>query len=416
MTNPHPGEKNGPWQAILKAAEGLDQPLRFVIVFGVLLAVLFIAAPNISVNQLILLAILLIGGMILYVWWDYRHFRHPAAPIPPTPPDDGSLPPDKPAPVSRQRREELAQVYLWHVFDQCQHLSMADVHRRAQQKPWEKLPIDAIFTALDVAATGVERTGRKWGFLGQAGLDEPGQREAALAAVSREKRLVLLGQPGSGKSTLVSFMAYCLAGEGLAHEGVDDGQARLKTLHDQGWTLPALLPVRIILRDYAARGLPAGQGLWEFLTAELSQPKPGLSEYLPELERQLQRRGGLLLLDGLDEVPLAHQRRDQLREAIKTFARDFEKVRILVTSRPYAYDANWQLPGFARADLLDFNAAQITSYIDGWYRAAGQKDPELPAERADQYARQLKEQMAGRPGATAVVAGPHRLPAPLAAR
>lgn len=369
MTNPQPEEKSGPWQAILKAAEGLDQPLRFIIVFGVLLAVLFIAAPNISVNQLILLAILLIGGMILYVWWDYRHFRHPADPVPPTPPDDDSPRPVKPTPVSRQRGEELAQLYLWHLFDQCQHLSMADVHRRAQQKPWEKLPIDAIFTALDVAATGVERTGRKWGFLGQAGLDEPGQREAALAAVSREKRLVLLGQPGSGKSTLVSFMAYCLVGEALAQAGVDDGangvQARLKNLHDQGWTLPALLPARIILRDYAARGLPAGQGLWEFLAAELSRAKPSLADYLPELERQLQRRGGLLLLDGLDEVPLAHQRRDQLREAIKTFARDFEKVRILVTSRPYACDANWQLPGFARADLLDFNAAQITSYIEG---------------------------------------------------
>jgi formylglycine-generating enzyme required for sulfatase activity len=398
MTNPQPEEKGSLWQSILKAAEGLDQPLRFIIVFGVLLAVLFIAAPNISGNQLILLAILLIGGMILYVWWDYRHFRHPADAVS-QPPDDNQPPganwppPEQPRPTRRQNREDLAQTYLWHIFDQCQHLSMADVHRRAQQKPWEKLPIDAIFTTLDVAATGMERTGRKWGFLGQVGLDEPGQREPALAAISREKRLVLLGQPGSGKSTLVSFIAYCLAGEALAQAGVDEGQARLKTLHDQGWTLPTLLPVRIILRDYAARGLPAGQGLWEFLTAELSQPKPGLGDYLPELERHLQRRGGLLLLDGLDEVPLAHQRRDQLREAIKTFARDFDKVRLLVTSRPYAYDASWQLPGFARADLLDFDADQINSYIESWYRAAGQKDPELPAERADHYARQLKEEM-----------------------
>lgn len=392
MSNPQPEQKDSPWQSILKAAEGLDQPLRFVIVFGVLLAVLFIAAPNIPDNLVPLLYILLIGGMALYVWWDYRHFRHAPAP-PPIPMNDAPLLSDEPAPAKLPNREAIAVRYLWHLFDQCQHLSMADVYRRAQQKQAEKLPIDAIFTALDVATTGAELSRRKWGFLGQATLDEPGQREAVLAALSREKRLVLLGQPGSGKSTLVNFITYCLAGEGLAHEGIDDGQARLNALHEQGWTLPSLLPVRIILRDYAARGLPAGQSLWEFQVAELDK-RPELRGYGPELERHLQRRGGLLLLDGLDEVPLAHQRRDQLREAIKTFIRDFDKVRILVTSRPYAYDASWQLPGFARADLLDFDSGQITSYIDSWYRAAGQKDPELPAERADQYARQLKEQMA----------------------
>jgi hypothetical protein len=48
-----------------------------------------------------------------------------------------------------------------------------------------------------------------------------------------------------------------------------EDSVNLTRLAEVGWTLPGLLPVRIILRDYAARGLAAGQGIWAFQESEL---------------------------------------------------------------------------------------------------------------------------------------------------
>ena len=55
------------------------------------------------------------------------------------------------------------------------------------------------------------------------------------------------------------------------------------------------------------------------------------------MRQQLLSTGGLLLLDGLDEVPEADQRRLQAKTAVEQFAAMFPKVRVLVTSRTYAY-------------------------------------------------------------------------------
>ena len=271
---------------------------------------------------------------------------------------------------------------------------MTTIDPRAKQSDGAQLALQQVFTELDVLSY------QKWvelsGQIGSEGLidQEKLDREPVLAAISRETHLVLLGQPGSGKSTLVNFISLCLAAEQLGRREVN-----ATALGNQGSTLPSLLPVRIILRDYAARGLSQGQDLWTFITAELGRLEGGgLSVYADHLQEHLQHQGGLLLLDGLDEVPDAHRRREQLRQAVVEFRADFPQVRIVVTSRPYAYtNPDWQLPDFARADLLDFSPDQIASYIDRWYAATGEKDPDLDATRAGQYAAQLKREVESNP-------------------
>ena len=149
----------------------------------------------------------------------------------------------------------------------------------------------------------------------------------------------------------------------------DEGQEQEES---QPWSHGALLPVRVILRDFAARGLP-GRGeqarakhLWDFIAAELSGAT--LAEYTAHLHQVLQGQGGLLLLDGLDEIPEASQQRDQLKEVVADFVSVFPKCRLLVTSRTYAYQKqSWRLSGFREAVLAPFSQGQIRRFVAGWY-------------------------------------------------
>ena len=94
------------------------------------------------------------------------------------------------------------------------------------------------------------------------------------------------------------------------------------------------------LRDFAARGLPkpgrqaTATHLWEFIVAELNDC--ALPDFAPLLRQEWMNKGGLLLLDGLDEVPEANQRRTLIKAAVEDFARAFSRGRILVTSPTYA--------------------------------------------------------------------------------
>jgi energy-coupling factor transporter ATP-binding protein EcfA2 len=406
MSEPDPQQENrtGILESILKAAEGLDQPLRFVIVFGVLIAALVILGAIVPDNLVPLLYVLLIGGMLLYAWWEYQNFlrekarqaheREQARQAQEHEqrmrrldleeqqlPEPAAAPAPEPAPVAEVNNDDLERRYLHDQFLRCGTLSMAMIDPRAQHTRAAHLTLQSVFTALDVASTKQqERSEREVDWAKEE--DRQG-REPALEAIGRQQYLVLLGKPGSGKSTLVNFITYCLAGEGLGDQDVNLAQL--------GWKLPALLPLPVILREYAARGLPQELGLWEYLADELEAVE--LGAYPVELKKHLDRRGGILLLDGLDEVPEAHRRRQQLREAVLAFVRDFPKVRVLVTSRPYAYDADWQLPGFVRADLLDFSQEQIDGYINSWYAVTGRLDPDLSPARAEQYAEQLKREV-----------------------
>ena len=207
---------------------------------------------------------------------------------------------------------------------------------------------------------------------------------SALDQLNRHRRLVLLGDPGSGKSTFVNFVALCLAGESLKSQRAnlalltaplpkEDGSEEEQDKESpQTWEHGPLLPVRVVLRDFAARGLPAAgvrataDHLWCFIKTELQTA--ALAEYAPHLRHELLCRGGLILLDGLDEVPEADRRRTQIKEAVEDFGAGFSRCRMLVTGRTYAYQKqDWRLANFEVTVLAPFSAGQIRRFVDRWY-------------------------------------------------
>lgn len=293
--------------------------------------------------------------------------------------------------------EALESAYLEWLFERLRGLSLAaiDPAVAAGKAADARLELDAVYTGLmtlgsqepgERAATAGER-GAKGGEVAAA----PGGRPvSALARLDRERRLVLLGDPGSGKSTFVSFVALCLAGQRLGRRDANLELLRAPLPDESGdflrafagevdekpkpqpWRHGPLLPVRVVLRDFAFRGLPpAGErataaDLWSFVRAELEAAT--LGGYADALERHLRNEGGLVLFDGLDEVPEAETRRVQIRQAVEDFARAFSRCRILVTSRTYAYRRQeWHLAGFAEAVLASFGPAQVARFVERWY-------------------------------------------------
>ena len=230
----------------------------------------------------------------------------------------------------------------------------------------EAIPLPDIYVDLDVVAPAQERekNARAWALQLSRGegkertplLDALGQRAAA--------RTVLLGDAGSGKTTFVNYLGYLLAADPDRLPEAFRGR----------------LLVRLVLREVAARHIPAAATagtaamLWNALADDIATHlgKPAADVLLPYLQRRLLAEGGFILLDGLDEVPEARQRRQVLLDAVAKLAAALpkSKTRVLVTARPYAYaDPQWRLPGFATLALAPFSEEQVGRFIERWYQA-----------------------------------------------
>lgn len=269
-------------------------------------------------------------------------------------------------------KDDLRRAYLARILRQADQLPLfAGDSANAQVR------LSSVYTAL-LARRSDEEIATRRSVLGR--MYDRASTRSAVEVLNAEPKLVLLGGPGSGKSTFVSFVALSMAGEllGLAGPNVAtltaplprDDQER-EDPKPQQWEHGGLLPVHVVLRELASQ-LPqssepvAAQALWDFVCGRLKQA--AIEEFAPHLRKELLDRGGLVLLDGLDEVPDALNRRVQIKQAVQDFARTFSKCRFLVTSRTYAYQRqDWKLDGFAEVNLQSFTPGQINRFVDAWY-------------------------------------------------
>ena len=67
---------------------------------------------------------------------------------------------------------------------------------------------------------------------------------SVLEALMHHRELTLLGKPGSGKSTFGARMLLALA-QGW------QGQSEALAMFGSDWPQPALLPIRVVLRQFA---------------------------------------------------------------------------------------------------------------------------------------------------------------------
>ena len=270
-----------------------------------------------------------------------------------------------------QSEEIFISAYYQALAERCRDLPLGLVHQKfAQTSKRIDIPLDAVYTDLDVLRPiqdQDEKDFRQKGLRMERGEGEGRQPLLKALCDEEHRRMVLLGGPGSGKTTFVNYLTYAL---------VSAARGRSVDLPD---TLRNLLPVRILLRDVAA--LTPNKTHKVTVDVLWQTVRRGMEESIgcdaarvafPALQKRLMNEGGMLLLDGLDEVPEANEQRQSLVEALERWIDCFKNTpfRVLVTARPYAYaDPAWRLPGFDVRLLAPFNEKQVSHFIQEWYRS-----------------------------------------------
>jgi internalin A len=180
-----------------------------------------------------------------------------------------------------------------------------------------------------------------------------------IEALRVSKHLVLLGDPGSGKSTLISCLSWQLCRPDQSNENPWRGE------------LSGLCPVPIILRELKLTTDITWEGLLdEFLRHRIGKTLPDKSY----LERMLRDGRAVVLLDGLDEIGNLTVRR-KLRDAIHAGMALNPHSRWLLTSRLIGYEA---VPFHIRTDRVD-----ARTDVDGEVVSASKKSKIVRSKVAD---------------------------------
>ncbi|RLT38983.1 MAG: hypothetical protein DWI57_11040 [Chloroflexi bacterium] len=207
---------------------------------------------------------------------------------------------------------------------------------------------------------------------------------SVVEALSYETHLVILGDPGSGKSTVTKRLAGALASVGLDDLPPEDTEwgARI-TAQLGGWRLP----VRMELSEWA-RHLPSDapgvaadlinacvRKLAETTGLDGEKKKAHLLAYLtgkgsaplPDDGSQAKPQV-LLLLDGLDEVADVEKRKIILA-AIGDFVTKYPAVPLLITcrERPYRGQPHYQLP-LPDYLLAPLGLDDVESFLTRWHQ------------------------------------------------
>lgn len=205
---------------------------------------------------------------------------------------------------------------------------------------------------------------------------------------ARHQHTIILGDPGSGKSTLSRYVLLSLI------EPAGDEKLRR--------TFDGYLPLLIELRSYV--GLCAENRVNTFLEfLEYLGKTEGWHLNAARLHDYLQNDGrAVVIFDGLDEI-FEPEQRDQIMRRIVGFAGDYQKARIIATSRVIGYrrkiltDAD-----FSHFTLQDLDESQVATFAERWYALALSDRPEDARERRKRILRAFKEshsirQLAGNP-------------------
>lgn len=161
----------------------------------------------------------------------------------------------------------------------------------------------------------------------------PGQK-----AVEENPALMVLGKPGSGKTTFLKYLSVACTSSRFMGDRV---------------------PIFVTLKEFAEA--PGELGLLAFIAGQWDSC--GIAEPESAVRRCLAAGRALVLLDGLDEVRSEDD--DRTIREIQTLANRYAKSAIVVTCRIAAKQYTFQR--FVEVEVADFGDDQIREFVKSWF-------------------------------------------------
>lgn len=274
------------------------------------------------------------------------------------------------------------RAYLEHLALETDLLPLGSMASDKEGATAEGITLSDVYTSLDTTETervSCEEDVRAMQRGGEA------KRIPVQKMINDCSKLVLLSDPGCGKTTVVNFIANSLSRAWIEKNGA----ACLTRLRELGgWQHGELVPIRVELRQYGSwlAERPAQGDLLAWFASSFNELGFGAlwSSFLGKLPAK--KPYFFFLFDGLDEVSTTV--REQVVANIERFASKYRPQRYLVTCRIYAYvEPGYRLRTFRQAALAPFSREQINAFIIAWYNKSIKQRPSLK----EKLIREIKE-------------------------
>ncbi len=287
--------------------------------------------------------------------------------------------------------DKILSAYRNQLISSLQHIPLRGIDTETSDpygKP-KRLELDQVYVGLDTTSqielTPVEKKKAKADYFQR---DRDSRPLSALEAAASNQSLVILGDPGSGKSTFVNHLTICLSRNDYSEKSCD---------LDSGWpkSLTDLIPIPIVMRDFAQwiSEIPEkaeARHLWDFIVWRLkSQMLAGAADII---EDALNNGKAIVLPDGIDEIPTP-EKRTFIRDAVAAFAERYPGSRFIVTCRVLSYqNREWRLDekDFPVFELAAFDEHKIDAFIRAWYEDLRRLNVVKTQEETDELVRRLK--------------------------